>query len=62
MKPMTVVSAALILIGGWMVWTDRRRRVGRRQEEVQLQAWEGEGGRAEDTVVPPVSAASASDS
>jgi len=61
MKRMTVVSAALILIGGWMLWKDRRSRIGRRQHEVQLQAWEGEGGRAADRVATPASAASASD-
>ena len=49
MKSMMVLSAALILIGAHILLEERRRRsAGREQEEVQLQSWEGEGGRAED--------------
>ena len=48
MRRMTVLSAALILIGAHILWKERRRRSVRREQEVQLQSWEGEGGRAKD--------------
>jgi len=61
MKRTIVVSAALLLVGARMVWKERRRRAGLRRQQVQLQTWEGEGGRAEDAISPPVSPVSASD-
>ena len=56
-----VVTAALILIGARIRWKERRRRAGLRRQQVQLQTWEGEGGRSEDTVSRPTSPDSAPD-
>ena len=55
MKRMVVLSAALLLIGAHLMQRERRRRAALRAQAVQLQSWEGEGGRAGDANAQPMS-------
>jgi hypothetical protein len=54
MKRLVMLSGACVLLGGmYAVWSERQRRLRTREQSMNLQTWEAEGGSPRETTSEP---------